>query len=261
MAALSYEDLDELLLEGIRKSAEPIVAGMDPHSGRSTNVGANANGERAPGVYRAPPDNAFRQALAEVRGGPGIRDTAIEVGGSAERLQDMGSQMWRIASLAIVPRLAVDEALRREVVAHLDTEMPSAIERWLRSEGEQLRTRLLVSHSEVFSKVDRLRAEGEFRSAVALPLLGLAAVLVWRTAWWWAIPIVFVATVLGWQSRQRLQQSDDALAEALRVGAVTSPTLESLATLIAPSTGSPPSNSEEVPESEPGRPSASIPET
>lgn len=93
-------------------------------------------------------------------------------------------------------------------------------------EGESLRTRLLATEPDLFSKVDRLRAESDFRAAVVPPLLVLAVALAWRAAWWAPVPVVVGALVLLVQGWQRRNQSDDALIEALRIERLTSPTLE-----------------------------------
>jgi hypothetical protein len=89
-------------------------------------------------------------------------------------------------------------------------------------------TRLLGNEPELFSIVDRLRAEAEFRFALAPPLLGLAFVLGWRATWWSAVIAATSALILVLQGRARMRQFNDALLEALRVDRTRSPTLDRL---------------------------------
>jgi hypothetical protein len=100
----------------------------------------------------------------------------------------------------------------------------------LRQELDQMRTRLLVDQPELFSKVDRLRAEAEFRATVAPALVGLAIVL-WAESPWLTAATVFMATVLLIQGMSQGRQSDAALVESLRIGRVSSPSLDQVTAL------------------------------
>jgi hypothetical protein len=92
----------------------------------------------------------------------------------------------------------------------------------------QMRTRLLADEPELFSMVDRLYAEAEFRIAIAPPLVGLAIVIVFRGPWWLGVPIVITAGLLRIQGAQRYRASNEALVEAARIGKVTPPVVDRL---------------------------------
>jgi hypothetical protein len=97
----------------------------------------------------------------------------------------------------------------------------------LEREMDQMRTRLLVDQPGLFSKVDRLRAEAEFRGAIALPLAFLACVVAFDTEEWWiGVAILALVVPLLTQALRRSRESTDALMEALRTGKVGSPTLD-----------------------------------
>lgn len=100
----------------------------------------------------------------------------------------------------------------------------------LRGELEQIRTRLLVDQPELFSKVDRLQAEAEFRAAIAPALVGVAAVLVGDSGWL-ALAILVMALALLYQGISQSLQSDAALVEALRIGRASSPSLDQVRAL------------------------------
>lgn len=109
-----------------------------------------------------------------------------------------------------------------------DDLMAAEVARRTVGEFEQMRTRLLIDLPNLFSNVDRLRAEAEFRRAVGPALVGLAVVLAWRGPAWSALLTFLAATVLLYQGGQRERQSNDALVEALRNGRITSPSMDRL---------------------------------
>ena len=87
------------------------------------------------------------------------------------------------------------------------------------------RTNLLGREAELFSTVDRLRSEAEFRSALALPLVALATALGWRAGWLAPVLVVAAAFALLSQALVRLRQSNDALIEAIRLDRAQAPAL------------------------------------
>lgn len=89
-----------------------------------------------------------------------------------------------------------------------------------------VRTRLLGTENELFSAIDRLRAEAEFRLAVAPALLGLAGALAWRATWSSAALVGAVSFALVVQGFGRMAGSRDALLEALRIKRAAAPSLE-----------------------------------
>jgi hypothetical protein len=95
-----------------------------------------------------------------------------------------------------------------------------------------LRTRLLGRDPDLFSAVDRHRAEVEFRVALIPPLLVLALALASAVEVVF-IPVVVFAGVLAclglfWDARERERNANDTLAGALADARVLSPTLEAL---------------------------------
>jgi hypothetical protein len=86
------------------------------------------------------------------------------------------------------------------------------------------RFRLLSEERDLFNEVDRLRAEGQFRLAVAIPLIALAITLCLTEHFAWiaaAIPVGLFA----WQGLDRLDESGERLVDALRAEKVTIPAL------------------------------------
>ena len=109
-----------------------------------------------------------------------------------------------------------------------DEMMAADLARKTLGEFEQMRTRVLLELPELFSKVDRLQAEAQFRRAVGPALFGLGAVLAWRGPLWSAVLACLAGGVLLIQGRQRQRESNDALVEGLRNGKMASPAIERL---------------------------------
>lgn len=89
------------------------------------------------------------------------------------------------------------------------------------------RFRLLSEQKDLFSEVDRLNAEGEFRLAVSAPLAVLACVLGFMDhfAWFLALAPIAMLVILGFNRRE---ESGDRLVYALRAEKVTTPILEQI---------------------------------
>jgi hypothetical protein len=94
------------------------------------------------------------------------------------------------------------------------------------AELDLMRTRLLGKEPELFSTVDRLRSEAEFRFALVPALLGLAVALGWRATWWLVAIIAVAAAILGVQGRDQRRRSHDALLEALRIDRAHAPSID-----------------------------------
>ena len=95
---------------------------------------------------------------------------------------------------------------------------------------EQLRlpaTLLVGEHEQLFSAIDRLRAEGDFRAAVTLPLLALAAVLALDEHFASAIALAPMALAIGWQGIRRGIDSQTLIANTLLLDRVALPVLAS----------------------------------
>jgi hypothetical protein len=93
-------------------------------------------------------------------------------------------------------------------------------------------TRLLGRDPDLYSAVDRHRAEVDFRVAVIPPLALLSLAFAARVDPW-AIAIVIMAGLLAclglfWDARERERKANDTLSSALVDTRVTSPTLQAL---------------------------------
>jgi hypothetical protein len=114
------------------------------------------------------------------------------------------------------------ENTEEQLMEHVDVEFKRRVVRELRL----ARTSLLADHPAIFSEIDRVRSEAEFRGAVAVPLFGLGLALGWR-ATAWAVPIALVSAVMLWLSaRSYARNSTDLLLEALRLGRATAPSVD-----------------------------------
>jgi hypothetical protein len=101
-----------------------------------------------------------------------------------------------------------------------------------------MRTRLIGEEPELFSIVDRLQSEAEFRFAIVPPLAALAVATATRLGQWYEVLAVLVLSTLAlwtlWrQGVLRLRQSGDQLLDTLSLRRVASPTLERLDALVA----------------------------
>jgi hypothetical protein len=88
--------------------------------------------------------------------------------------------------------------------------------------------RLLAKRPEAFSSFDRVRSEGEFRSALVLPLVAMALYF-WPSLHWLSSFIFILILILAWQARNKLIAANDQLVEFLRADVgVTSPAIEAV---------------------------------
>jgi hypothetical protein len=102
-----------------------------------------------------------------------------------------------------------------------------ALEERIVRELDLVATRLIGSQVELYSTIDRLRAEAELRFAIAPPLLALSVFLgVTEHAAW--LTAMLAVAVLGWQGVRRRTRANDVIADALLLGPVEAPILERL---------------------------------
>lgn len=80
---------------------------------------------------------------------------------------------------------------------------------------------LVGDQSELFAEVDRLRAEGELRLAVVLPLLALTVFLALNGSLWWLAMLPAMAA-LWIQGIRREDDAKKSTADAIRLGRVPS---------------------------------------
>lgn len=87
---------------------------------------------------------------------------------------------------------------------------------------------LVADDPTLFAEVDRLRAEGDLRLTVALPLTALIVLMASNQGWVWAIGLAGVAA-LGYQGIQKRRDSRTLIIDAIQMGKIKSPSLARLA--------------------------------
>jgi hypothetical protein len=99
-------------------------------------------------------------------------------------------------------------------------------------ELERPATLLVGDQPELFSEVDRLRAEGDLRLAVVLPLAALVSVFAANQSWLWflAVPLI---VILGGDGLAKLTRSQAVIAHAVALNKVRSPSQDDFDTWIA----------------------------
>lgn len=103
-----------------------------------------------------------------------------------------------------------DEPLRR---AQLLDDRVQRLQREVRRELDLPATLLVGDQPTLFAEVDRLRAEGELRLAVAPPLVALSIELAFYSLWWLAI--LPLAGVLVAQGVERYEDSSKQIRDAM----------------------------------------------
>ncbi len=88
-----------------------------------------------------------------------------------------------------------------------------------------IRARLIHPSAETVSEVDRLRAEADFRSAIAPPLLALVVLLACAVSAWWLATLPILATLLM-TARTKRRECGDLMADALARRVVEAPSVE-----------------------------------
>lgn len=114
--------------------------------------------------------------------------------------------------------------------ARLWDELGSLRDATIRQVRSQLRlpaTLLVGEHEQLFGAIDRLRAEGDFRTAVALPLLALALVLVLDEHFVSAAALTPMALAIGTQGIRRAIDSHTLIADTVLLDRVALPVLAS----------------------------------
>jgi hypothetical protein len=115
----------------------------------------------------------------------------------------------------------IDEDRRRR---YFEVEFKKSVLRELRL----ARSSLVGEQPALFSEVDRIRSEAEFRAAVVAPLIGLGVTISWRADVWASVVPIVAAIILGLSARVHLQRANDSLLDALRLGRATCPTVDRL---------------------------------
>jgi hypothetical protein len=138
-------------------------------------------------------------------------------------LSPLTGLLQRIAHALKRSELDADATSQRTVVAALD---PAIWE--LLNEVDIVRTRMLGDENELFSAIDRLRSEGEFRLVLIVPGLALATAFAYRGAWV-LIALTLVLVIASFiQGLRRLEESYNMTFDALRVQRAHAPLVESI---------------------------------
>jgi hypothetical protein len=137
-----------------------------------------------------------------------------------EILQPTGAMLSRLTDF--------DGGTGDTVFYALDSAVDSLLE-----ELDVVRTRLLGQEDELYSAIDRLNAEGEFRLALTLPGLALALTLGYRGAWVLGVAVLGLCVAALIQGIRRLEASSDMTFEALRIDRAQAPLLERLDEIVA----------------------------
>jgi hypothetical protein len=127
---------------------------------------------------------------------------------------------------------SIEVVLSYDQTSDLDARQRQLVRRVVSEFDQIIGTRLLGRDPDLFSAVDRHRAEVEFRVAVIPPLAVLTLAVSARVDLW-AIALVVVAGLLSclglfMDARERERKANDTLAGALVDGRVHSPTLQAL---------------------------------
>jgi hypothetical protein len=168
-------------------------------------------------------------------GQTGRRSIEQVVRNEIERLNDAMEQDGRAADGLAFVHADFDD-LRRSYGELPAGHVTDFLREVILREGEATRTRLLVSNIALFSRIDRLRSEADLRFAVALPLAALAITILARSphdvaATSVAAGFLAGACALHLDGRHKQRKGDDALVEALAIGAVSTPTMSRLQAL------------------------------
>jgi hypothetical protein len=126
--------------------------------------------------------------------------------------------------------ISVSEALGQEMAGRIKTtgSVTSALFAQVLDEFDLATTRLIGDQPELFSAIDRPRAEAEFRFALVPPLVALTVVLVALTDnVTWIIGLA-VPIALFFQGFRRRRTAGDLLADALYLGRIEAPVLDRL---------------------------------
>lgn len=141
-----------------------------------------------------------REILDKMKGTPlsaGSLDDLEYVGSRLTRLQESSEDSWEAGALV------------RRVIGDLDL----------------VATRLIGNDPDLYSAVDRLRAEAEFRLAIVGPMIGLSLLLAQGWHGLWSV-LVAPAVILLLDGKRRDRSAMDLLADALFLGRVEAPALE-----------------------------------
>lgn len=97
----------------------------------------------------------------------------------------------------------------------------------VKCESREVEVRIQMRHPELYTEIDRLKVEGEFRFSIFWPLLVLNVLLAWQ----WSplvLPLLVVPPLLVRDGFERAREASDKVWGALMAREVTSPTLDAI---------------------------------
>jgi len=136
---------------------------------------------------------------------------------------------------AVQPRLREflrTEAFNADDAALLDRAARFAAQRLVDEDWDSLPLSLIGSQPQLYTEIDRFRAETEFRAALVGPVAALIAVVAVRTGvgWWIALPTVLVELIVlgafALACRDAIQRANSTLAGGIRASLVHPPSLD-----------------------------------
>jgi hypothetical protein len=86
-------------------------------------------------------------------------------------------------------------------------------------------TRMIGAEPELYSEVDRLRAESDLRFAILPPLLLVTSILTFEGSLYWLFTLPFAAVLL-WQAVETRDRAERRLVDAIRLRRTSTPGLE-----------------------------------
>jgi hypothetical protein len=209
------------------------ILAVDPASTRMPCTSRGTSAVRAAARARV---HDLRSLLAD-SGVPLQALAAAAASQESDRSSDQADSRWtRLLAVSTIVDGLIGSAhpppRRRDIDAWEDGDLEDSLEQSIAQdamrEAELSRVGLVGAEPELFSAIDRLHAEAEFRIALAPPMLGLALALGWRASWWAAPTLGLAAVILMIQGRDRRRQGNDAMLEALRVGRTRIPLFDEI---------------------------------
>ncbi len=235
-SSLTAEERAEVLAE-VREGREKTRAlfvdswsGLWGFLGRGERVPAEGSGSSiAPGLVWAYVREILRAiAMGIAMGLRAILGYGIKVDSVADAIADWTARLLiKAGADPYKPYLSVDGVANAK--RYLAQTLPSSQDppdvADLIADFPVLRMRLIHASPETASEVDRLNAEADFRSAITLPLLAIAAIFALKVSLLFLIfwPLLFA---LRMTARQRRYEAAELMVDALIQGVIEAPTVE-----------------------------------
>lgn len=145
------------------------------------------------------------------------------------------SAVWSLSSTqeeALLPPItrarALLEAAQPRLTAQRFAHLEGLLERRAEAARDEVRRELdlpaillVGDQPELFAEVDRLRSEGELRTAVSLPLVAIAVLCAFEVSFWWLLMLPAI-WILFQQGIAKGHDARTSIANAIRLGKATS---------------------------------------